>query len=69
MLIMHYGEEPGANIGAVLPQMRLGNRAEKSVLDKIIRPIGLPRQGPRIAAKSRDLMFDEAVKLRHCGDS
>jgi hypothetical protein len=69
MLIMHYGEEPSADIGACLPEMSLGDPAHERVLHEIVRPIAISRECPRIAAKSRDLAFEEAVKFGHPEDS
>jgi hypothetical protein len=40
---MHYGEEPSANIGALLPEMSLGDPAHERVLHEIVRPIVVPR--------------------------
>jgi hypothetical protein len=62
---MHYGEEPGAHIGTVLPQVGLRECAQEGVLHKIVCSIVLPRQGPCVATKAGDLVFDEAVKLAH----
>src|SRR6516164_11713982 len=74
VLIMHYREEPSADIGALLPEMSLGDAAQKRVLHEIVRPIAVARERPRvatarerprIATQSRDLLFDEAVKFGH----
>ena len=69
VLVMHYGEEPSADIGARLPQMSLGDPAHERVLHEIVSPIAVARECPRIAAESRDFMFEEAMKFGHPGDS
>src|SRR5215469_18559732 len=68
VLVMHYGEEPSAEISAHLPEMSLIQPAKERVLYEIIRPIAVPSERPRIATQSRDFMLDEAVKFAHRGD-
>ena len=65
IMIMHDREEPGANVGAGLPKMGLGYRAQQRLLHEIVGAVSTPSESPRIAPQSRNLSLDETVKIGH----
>jgi hypothetical protein len=65
MLIVQDREEPGAQIGAGLPQMLFGDRAGEATLDEIVGPRHIPRQRPRIAAQPGNFRFEQPSVVGH----
>src|SRR5580704_9910549 len=63
ILIVHDREQPGANIGAGLPQVSFIDGAREGLLDEIVRSIRVPSERPRIATKSGNFLLDKAMKF------
>src|SRR5437764_10060431 len=65
VLIVQDREQPGAQIGAGLPQMLFGDRASQAALDEIVRACHVPGQRPRIAAQPRNFRFEQPSVVGH----
>src|SRR6267378_1172021 len=64
-LVVHEGEEPGAEIGTALPEMLLRNCADKSVLDEIVGPGHVAGQRKSTAPQARDFCFEKSTEIVH----
>ena len=69
MLIVQDGEEPGAQIGAGLPQMLFGDGAGQAALNQIVGPRHIARQRAGIAPQPRDLNLEQPSEIAHCNPS
>lgn len=67
ILVMHKGEEPGAEAGAALPAMLHRNRADEGVLDEIVGPRHVAGQRTSIASQARDFLFEKPTEIVHLG--
>jgi len=65
ILVVQDREEPGAQIGAGLPEMLFGNRPGQAALDEIVGSRHIPGQGTRIAAQPRNLCLKQPAEIVH----
>lgn len=64
ILMVQYREEPGSQIGAAAPQMKLCKRSAESFLNKIVGIDHITGQCPRVLSQTRDQCLDLVVKPR-----
>jgi hypothetical protein len=67
ILVMHKGEEPGSEIGAALPVMLLGYRADEGVLDEIVGSRHVAGQRTSIPSQARYFSFEKPTEIGHLG--
>jgi hypothetical protein len=65
ILVMHKGEEPGAEAGTPLPEILLRNRANEGVLDEIVGSGHVTGQRAGIAPQPRDLSLEKPTEITH----
>ena len=65
VLVMKNGKKPGPQIGTGLPQMLLGDRAQKAILHQIVGADSISGKGARITAQTRDFPFEKPTKFVH----
>src|SRR5579883_2668494 len=65
MLIVQNGEKPSAQIGAGLPEMRLGQCAHQAALNKVVGACGVACQGAGVPAQSWYLVLETAPEIGH----
>jgi hypothetical protein len=63
MLVVQYGEEPGAKVGSFGPQMDFPERTGEAILDEIVCSDRIARQDPRVISETRDQGLDLPVNV------
>jgi hypothetical protein len=55
-------EQPGAHVGARLKRVKAADGAQQALLDEVVRGVAVAGEQARVAAQSRDFLFDQLMQ-------